>query len=202
MCESDRELWNREHEENAGRFRAPDGLLEREVAGLKPGRALDLGCGSGENALMLARIGWSVTGVDWAEKAIEPAKKSATDRGLTAEFVTADITEWVPPGNYELVISTYALPGREKNQSALRTAVDALAPGGTIIVIEWDRSMCEVWRLEPDELPTPAEIAALLPGLEIERAEVREVDAFDPGDPRGETGVRANVAFVRARRPA
>ena len=63
--------------------------------------------------------------------------------------------------------------------------------------------MSEVWGFEEDELPTPEQIVALLPGLEIEAAEVRRIeDAFpSPDDPRGQAGPAANVAFVRARKP-
>jgi hypothetical protein len=63
--------------------------------------------------------------------------------------------------------------------------------------------MAQVWEFGEDDLMTPEAIVALLPGLEIERAEVRHVqNAFpSPDDPRGEVGSAANVAFVRARKP-
>jgi hypothetical protein len=63
--------------------------------------------------------------------------------------------------------------------------------------------MAHVWGFGEDELMTPEGIVALLPGLEIEKAEVRHVEnAFpSPDDPRGAPGSAANVAFVRARKP-
>jgi cyclopropane fatty-acyl-phospholipid synthase-like methyltransferase len=51
---------------------------------------LDVGCGTGENALMLAAHGLEVTGVDWAPTAIERAQQKAADRELTATFAVAD----------------------------------------------------------------------------------------------------------------
>jgi ubiquinone/menaquinone biosynthesis C-methylase UbiE len=54
------------------------------------GRVLDVGCGSGENALHLASLGLSVLGVDVAETALAIARVKAADRGIEAEFATAD----------------------------------------------------------------------------------------------------------------
>ena len=54
------------------------------------GAVLDAGCGTGENALLVASLGLSVLGVDVAETALAIARKKAADRGLAAEFVPAD----------------------------------------------------------------------------------------------------------------
>lgn len=59
---------------------------------LPPGRALDLGCGTGTNSLYLARHGWQVVGVDFAFTAIHKARRKATKDGLTVEFYAADVT--------------------------------------------------------------------------------------------------------------
>jgi len=60
---------------------------------LRPGRALDLGCGTGTNSLYLARHGWNVVGVDLAVRAIRQARRKAEEEaGLTVEFHTADVT--------------------------------------------------------------------------------------------------------------
>jgi SAM-dependent methyltransferase len=203
MDEMDREFWNDAYKEDPDHTVVEDFFLGDEVKGLQPGTALDLGCGTGPNALMLAERGWSVVGVDWAGHAIDLAAQAAAEQGLDATFVVGDITAWDPPAKYDLVISTYALPGGENNRRALQTALDALARGGTLIVAEWDRSMAQVWFFEEEDLLTPEAIVALLPGLVIEKAEVRRVEnAFpSPDDPRGEAGPAANVAFVRARKP-
>lgn len=202
MDEMDRDFWNDAYQQDPGQVVVDDHILDQELEGLPIGIALDLGCGSGPNALKLARQGWSVVGVDWAERAIQLATQAARDQGLDARFVVGDITQWEPPGKYDLVISTYALPGGDKSRQALQTALMALARGGTLIVAEWDQSMGEVWGFGEDELMTPAQIVALLPGLEIEKAEVKRIeDPFSsPEDPRGHQGSAANVAFVRARK--
>jgi SAM-dependent methyltransferase len=198
-----REFWNDAYEEDADGVVVVDRILDAEVEGLAPGRALDLGCGAGPNALMLAERGWSVLGVDWAEHAVELANETASSRRLGAQFVVGDITSWEPPGVFDLVISTYALPGGEDSRRTLQTATSALAEGGTLIVAEWDRSMAEGWGFDLDELPTPEEIVDMLPGLDIEVAEVRTIsDMFEPSDDSwGQHGSAANIAFVRAKKP-
>jgi 2-polyprenyl-3-methyl-5-hydroxy-6-metoxy-1,4-benzoquinol methylase len=197
----DRDFWNDAYKQDPDQVMVGDHLLDQELEGLPVGTALDLGCGSGANALKLAERGWSVVGVDWAEHAIELAKRSAQEKGLDATFTVGDVTTWEPPAQYDLVISTYALPGGEDSKRALQTALKALAQGGTLLVAEWDRSMSEAWGFGEGELLSPEEIVELLPGVEIEKAEVRRLEhAFADDDPRAHGGSPANVAFVRARK--
>jgi len=198
----DRSFWNDAFKEDPDEVMVPDHFLAQELEGLPVGTALDLGCGSGRNALNLAERGWSVVGVDWADHAIELATRFAQEQGLDAMFHVGDITTWEPPTEFDLVVTTYALPGGEKSVRALRTALKALARGGMLLVAEWDKSMTEVWDFAEGDLLSPEEIVELLPGLEIERAEVRHVvDAFSSGDPDSHSDTSANVAFVRARKP-
>jgi cyclopropane fatty-acyl-phospholipid synthase-like methyltransferase len=58
-----------------------------------PGRALDLGCGTGTNVLTLAQNGWQVTGVDFAARAIKKAKQRLRKADIQAELVVDDVTE-------------------------------------------------------------------------------------------------------------
>jgi 2-polyprenyl-3-methyl-5-hydroxy-6-metoxy-1,4-benzoquinol methylase len=202
MSEMDREFWNDSYKQDPDQTVVPDHILDEELVGLPVGTALDLGCGSGPNVLKLAARGWSVVGIDWAEQAVELATRAAQEQGLDATFYVGDITTWEPPAQYDLVISTYALPGGEDSKRTLQTALKALAPGGTLLVAEWDKSMSAVWGFAEEELMSPEQIAALLPGLEIEQAEVRRLEnvfAADD-DPRALSDSSANVAFVRARR--
>jgi len=202
MVDTDQDFWNDAYRQDPDQVMVADHLLNQELEGLPVGTALDLGCGSGANALKLAVRGWSVVGVDWAEHAIELATRFAQEQGLNATFYVDDTTTWEPPTTFDLVISTYALPGGEDSKRTLQTALKALAPGGTLLVAEWDKSMSVVWGFAEDELLSPEQIVELLQGLEIEKAEVRHVEnVFSAEDPRAQKGTSANVAFVRARKP-
>lgn len=77
-----------------------------EVSGMEPGRALDLGCGTGTNALWLAQHGWTAVGVDFSALAIESARRK-TDWTSGATFVEGDVTrlsELGVEGPFDLVL--------------------------------------------------------------------------------------------------
>jgi cyclopropane fatty-acyl-phospholipid synthase-like methyltransferase len=79
-------------------------------AALKPGRALDLGCGTGTNSLYLARHGWRVVGVDLAGAAIRRARRKAMAAGLPVDFYAADVTRLdflAPPFDLALDIGCF-----------------------------------------------------------------------------------------------
>ena len=199
MGETDQEFWDEAYKQEPDQAGVPDHFLEQEVAELEPGTAVDLGCGVGDNALMLAGRGWQVTGLDFATEAIKLANQAAHDKGLIADFIAADTTTWQPPQQYDLVIITYALPGGQKSKQALNTALKALAQGGTLIVIEWDNSMAAACGFGEDDLMSVEEIVANLPGLAIEKAEVRQVESPFGHEDAGQK--MANAALVRARKP-
>lgn len=76
---------------------------------IKPGRALDIGCGRGENAIMLAMNGCDVTGIDLAENAISDAKAKAKERHVEVNFVVEDVLQmdWLfEDGEFDIVIDS------------------------------------------------------------------------------------------------
>ncbi len=172
-----------------------DRLMLADALTLRPGAALDLGCGGGGNLIGLAQRGWVVTGVDSSPKAIRSATISAEQGGLSARFLLVDFTSWKPPGLYDLVISLFALPPRgPARDTVLDLARQALAPGGVLVVGEWES-------IEPgDPYVTVPELSASMPGLEVIRAEL--VNA----DPESNTGHRESdrswpAVLLAARRP-
>ncbi|MGA9141688.1 MAG: class I SAM-dependent methyltransferase [Methanocella sp.] len=82
-----------------------EGLVkDREI---KPGRILDSGCGTGENALLLAQNGSTVTGIDLAGEAIARAKTKAKERHIAADFVQGNVTgldRYFSPGSFDTAI--------------------------------------------------------------------------------------------------
>jgi SAM-dependent methyltransferase len=113
----------------------PNQFLPPEVVGLTPGRALDLACGEGRNAVWLATQGWDVTGVDFAGVGLGKAEALAAQHGVSGTWVTADATSWEPPHTYDLVVVFYLQLPADERGLALRTAVQALAPGGTFLLV-------------------------------------------------------------------
>lgn len=109
--------------------------LEREVSGLAPGTALDLGSGEGGDALWLARHGWTVTAVDIAPSAL--AVGAAAQRpGDDIAWVAADLSDWQPPTSYDLVSACFLHSFVElPREQILRRAATAVAPGGTLLIV-------------------------------------------------------------------
>ncbi len=158
----------------------PNRFLVAEAAGLPPGRALDLACGEGRNAVWLAERGWQVTGVDFSAAGLAKAEELARARGVDVELVRADLAGWEPErAAFDLVVVLYLqLPAAER-RPVLRRAAAAVAPGGLLLVVAHDRSNLEHgWGgpQNPSVLYSPADVAADVEpeGLEIERAAVVE----------------------------
>lgn len=139
--------------------------LEREVAGVAPGSALDLGSGEGGDALWLARHGWSVTAVDIAPSALAIGQAAQQpDDDIT--WIAADLAEWHPSMQYDLVSACFLHSYVELPREAiLRRAAAAVAPGGLLVIV--GHSGTPHWH-EPSahdetvDLPTPDEVLASL----------------------------------------
>ena len=118
----------------------PNVFLVEQTADLSPGRAVDLACGEGRNAVWLAEQGWTVTGVDFSDVGLDKGRRLAAERGVGVDWVCADATTWEPPdAGYDLVAVFYLqLPADQRGQ-AMAVAGRALAPGGTLLVVAHDR---------------------------------------------------------------
>jgi SAM-dependent methyltransferase len=156
----------------------PNRFVEAETADLPPGRALDLAAGEARNAIWLAENGWTATAVDFSRVALQKAAHLAAARGVAIEVVEADVTTYEPePGAYDLVLVAYLQTPARDRASWLRHAADALAPGGTLLLVAHDRSNLDGGHGGPQDatvLATPDELADELVAygdLEIEKAE-------------------------------
>jgi SAM-dependent methyltransferase len=136
----DSEAWDRRY---AGRelvwTSQANRFLVNEAEGLAPGRALDIACGEGRNAVWLAERGWRVTGVDFSPAGLEKARALATARGVKATWIAADLLDYEPEAEaFELVIVFYLqVPGAQR-QSILRRVAGAVAPAGRLLVVAHD----------------------------------------------------------------
>jgi SAM-dependent methyltransferase len=185
-----RDDWNRRYAEQELVWSAgPNRFLVSEAAGLPPGRALDLACGEGRNAIWLAERGWHVTAVDFSDVAVEKGRARSAD----VEFAVADLLTYEPEEQaYDLVIVFYLQLPADELRLVLGRAARAVAPGGTFLLVGHDLRNLTDGHGGPQDaavLYRAEDIPAVLDGLELERAE--------PVDRDG-----AIDALVRARRPA
>jgi SAM-dependent methyltransferase len=176
MTHDTREFWNEMWAAHDDFTPDADDLLVTEIEGLTPGRALDIGCGVGGNAVWLAEHGWQVTATDFADAAIEKGKRQAAKLGAQAEFVVAEAATFQPEGQYDLIISFYIQLPPDQRAKMLSIAAGALTPGGTLLFVSHDKSSPPSGWTEEDmlSLTTPDEVVSELTGLRIEQAFVAE----------------------------
>ena len=131
----------------------PTALVVNTAQSLRPGKALDLACGAGRNALWLAEHGWEVTAVDGAPSAIEILLNRAAERGLKIRTVLADLEKHefeIAPSEWDLVLMGYYL-----QRDLFEPAKSGVVPGGILISIVHINEPGEAdggHRLRPGEL--------------------------------------------------
>jgi len=138
----------------------PNPQLVAEAADLPAGTALDVGCGEGADACWLASRGWRVTAVDHAATALQRGAAHAETLGaevagrirwvradiITADFTAAEFTAAQPSaaqpsagpsaaGAFDLVSAQYMHPRPEERAALFARMADAVAPGGTLLVV-------------------------------------------------------------------
>ena len=151
-------------------------------------RAIDLGCGEGRNAIWLGMLGWSVTAVDMSAVGIDRGRAMAASNDARVDWIVADLEEWdLGAGAWDLIAFVYVHWPTDKRLTIMQRIVDALAPGGHLVVVGHDRTNIEHGHggpQNPDVLTTPDELSALLTsrGLEVlEAREVRRPVSLEPG---------------------
>ncbi|MBL6428725.1 MAG: class I SAM-dependent methyltransferase [Maritimibacter sp.] len=140
----------------------PSGVLERLAAGRVPARALDIGCARGDDALWLAAKGWTVTGVDVSQTALDIAADRARTAGL-ADRITFErhtLPETFPDGSFDLVSALFfQSPMAFDRASVLELAARATAPGGLLVIAA--HNTAPRWRMADHDhrpaFPTPEE---------------------------------------------
>lgn len=113
----------------------PDPHLVSFASDLPPGRALDLGCGPGRNAIWLALRGWSVLGIDGSAVGLDQAKQRADKEGVILELQQADLLEYRASSTFDLVVMANIHPEPAKRAALLNMAAEAVGPGGHLFVV-------------------------------------------------------------------
>jgi SAM-dependent methyltransferase len=117
----------------------PNGRLLVEVADLTPGRALDVGCGEGADAIWLARSGWTVTAIDISKVALRRARSAAELAGVAVEWICGDARRMsFPAGFFDLVSMQYPALPKTPGDVAVRALLDAVRSGGLLLVVYHD----------------------------------------------------------------
>ena len=184
-----------------------DALLLTALEGIVPGRALDMGCGDGSNAVWLAKRGWSVTGVDFSRKAVQAGRRNAATAGAEVEFIVADAAGYQPQVRYDLITSFYIHLPPDNRAAMLSNMRATLKPGGMLLFVSHDRSTPPSGWSKADlgTLTSVEEVVSELQGMEIERAEVVELgelpahDRHDHGDHAHGHVSNSTVVVARAK---
>jgi SAM-dependent methyltransferase len=153
------------------------------------GRALDVACGRGRHALLLAERGYAVDGVDFAVPALMAIRRSAVASGLAIDCVAADVTTWpIPAARYALVVVVNFL-----ERALLRSLREAVAPGGALLYETHQRVDGMPPPIRPEFCLAPGELDELCRGWDV----LARIDgtALHRGTPTPRAG-------ILARRPA
>ncbi|HZQ33620.1 MAG TPA: class I SAM-dependent methyltransferase [Mycobacterium sp.] len=138
-------------------------LVERD--GLAPGKALDVGCGTGDTSIYLAQHGWQVTGIDFVPQAVEKARAKASAKSVIVDFRQGDATKLSAEGigtGFDLIVDNGCLHGMSDDDRAsyVREVTAVAAPDARLLLVEFTpRGSIAVPGISQDEIErrfTPA----------------------------------------------
>jgi thioredoxin reductase/SAM-dependent methyltransferase len=169
----------------------PNGALVNELTGAAPARALDVGAGEGGDALWLAERGWTVTASDISARALDRIEAEAARRGLRVALHHADANGPDPfePEAFDLVLAMYASIPRTPDDRGVHNLLDAVAPGGVLLVVSHDLEPMRApvdtrthsRAFDPDAYVRTDDFAAALAGSPGWSVEVHERRPRPPG---------------------
>lgn len=199
-----RDEWNRRYEAPGYIWpTAANRFLVTETQDLPAGRALDLACGEGRNAVWLAEKAWTVHAVDFAYIAIEKGRDLAAQREVSdrVSFDLQDLRAFTPDTHrYDLVVVVYLQIPQDELAPVLAKAAAAVAAGGTLLLVGHDSENLQRGFGGPQDarlLYTAEQVVAALDGeLVIEKAERIEREITTAHGPK-----LAIDCLVRAKRP-
>lgn len=165
-----------------------------ESGRLKPGRALDLGCGTGNDVIFLAQHGFDSIGVDLSERAIEQAREKSKASEVSATFLAGDVTDLKEVrGTFDLVLDFGCLGcviGTPSRERYVDTLLRLTRPDSTYVLLNFARTPESKISFVPNTL-APGEVDRLL-------GDHFEVEEYDLEHETGPLGLR--VEFRRMRR--
>jgi 2-polyprenyl-3-methyl-5-hydroxy-6-metoxy-1,4-benzoquinol methylase len=137
-----------------------------------PGRAIDLGCGTGTNPITLARHGWQVTGLDFSMTAIWIARRKAGRAGVEVDYRAQDVTDLTAvrgPFDYALDIGCLHAVEPEGRQSYATGLMRLVRPGGSYMLYAW---LPRTWQGTATGLSQEEVRVLFTPAFELNRVEI------------------------------
>ena len=132
MSDLDREKWNQRYRQDSYHKNNPVTLVEQWLPGLPLGRALDVACGAGRNALLLAQAGYRVDAIDISREGLKLARREAVNRGLTINWIEHDLDRpYLFDTGYDVILVMWYV-----KLDLISRLCDCLAPGGYLLCEE------------------------------------------------------------------
>ncbi len=132
MSAEDREKWQQRYAEDTYRKNNPVTLVHDWLPRIKPGRALDVACGAGRNAIAAAACGFRVDAIDISSNGLELARRDAEAQGLMVNWIEHDLDRpYEFARDYDLIIVMWFV-----NLSLITRLCGCLAPGGYLVCEE------------------------------------------------------------------
>lgn len=203
LQKSSEEFWDSLYRKaSPGSGGKPGVVLERFAVGFEPGRVLDMGCARGDDAIWLARRGWTVTAVDVSSTVLRYAAEKAGSAGVgdRISFAQHDLSSTSPCGYFNLVLASYfQSPIEFGRRTVLRRAAASVAPDGHLFIIEHGSRAPWSWARPDMQYPTPEESLA---SLELkpciwEQVYVGSAERLGKGPGGEEAIVTDNVILLR-----
>ena len=184
--------WDERYRQGLAMPEEPAALLV-ENRSLLPqgGKALDIGMGTGRNALYLASLGFQVRGIDVSAVAVAKCRQKAEELGLAIEAVVADLERYeLPIEEYDLIVNFYYL-----QRSLSPQIVAALKPGGLLVFESFTIDQLQFgWGPKSaDHLLHPGELRDMFPDL--------ETLLYHEGVVQGDRGPKAVASLIGRKRP-
>jgi SAM-dependent methyltransferase len=164
MSKQDRDKWNQRYSEDSYRKNNPVTLLSDWLPAIPVGRALDVACGAGRNAILLAQNGFEVDAIDISRAGLDQARQTAEKQGLGVNWIEHDLDETYPfADNYHLIAVMWYV-----DLELIRKLCKCLAPGGYLVCEEHLVSEQDVIGPTSENFRVaPGALRAAVAGLEI-----------------------------------
>ena len=133
--------WDARYAEREGAMWSgrPNGRLVAEITDVDPGRALDVGCGEGADAIWLAQRGWTVTAIEISDVALGRAREAAQVTGVEVDWICGDALQTpLAARSFDLLSMQYPALPNAAGETAVRRLLDTVRPGGLLLAVYHD----------------------------------------------------------------